>query len=180
MNKLKILSIATIVGLSLTTAVHAQSLEGKKVAYVDLSLLFDNYSKTKEYDAILEKKHSEYEDARNKKLDKIREAQNKLALLKDAEKAKLQEEMDKQRADLLEFDRQQQTDLKKQRDEKIREILLEIEKVVRTFAEKEKYAMIFNDRVLIYANKDMDITEKILKLLNEGSKDTGAKDEPKK
>ena len=173
MRNLKILSMVFMSAFltSVTSvSVFAQSLDGKKVGYVDLSKVFDEYGKTKEYDAILEKKHAEYEDARNKKLDKIREAQGKLALLKEEEKAKLQESIDKDKADLLEFDRQQQTDLKKQRDDKIREILLEIEKIVHDFAEKEKYALILNDRVLIYGDKTMDLTEKVLKLLNDTNK----------
>lgn len=171
MKTLKTLSLAAVLMFSFVVGgAQAQSLDGKKVAFVDLSRIFDEYGKTKEYDAVLEKKHSEYEAARNKKLEKIRDSQGKLALLKEAEKAKLQEEMDKDRADLLEFDRQQQTELRKQRDEKIREILLEIEKVVRDFAEKEKYALILNDRVLIYGAKDMDITERVLKALNDSFK----------
>ena len=170
MRNLKILSMVFVFALLTSVSVFAQSLDGKKVGYVDLSKVFDEYGKTKEYDAVLEKKHTEYEDARNKKLDKIREAQGKLALLKEDEKAKLQESIDKDKADLLEFDRQQQTDLKKQRDEKVREILLEIEKIVHDFAEKEKYALILNDRVLIYGDKTMDLTEKVLKLLNDTTK----------
>ena len=168
MKSLKVFSMVSILILSLSIGTtHAQSLDGKKIGYVDLSRVFDEYTKTKEYDAVLEKKHKEYEDVRNKKMDKIREAQGKLALLKEDEKAKLQESIEKDKADLLEFDRQQQTELKKQRDEKIREILLEIEKVVHDFAEKEKFALILNDRVLIYGEKTMDLTEKVLKLLND-------------
>ncbi len=170
MKSLKVLSMVFVFAFFTTASVFAQSLDGKKVGYVDLSRIFDEYGKTKEYDAVLEKKHTEYEDARNKKLDKIREAQGKLALLKEDEKAKLQESIDKDKADLLEFDRQQQTDLKKQRDEKIREILLEIEKIVHDFAEKDKFALILNDRVLIYGDKTMDLTEKVLKLLNDSYK----------
>ena len=170
MKSLKVSLIVSVFTLFTGASVFAQSLDGKKVGYVDLSRVFDEYGKTKEYDAVLEKKHTEYEDARNKKLDGIREEQGKLALLKEGEKAKLQETIDKDKADLLEFDRQQQTDLKKQRDDKIREILLEIEKIVHDFAEKEKYTLILNDRVLIYGDKSMDLTEKVLKLLNDSYK----------
>ena len=54
----------------------------------------------------------------------------------------------------------------KQRDEKIREILLEIEKVVSDYAKQEKYDLILNDRVLIYGDDGLDISTKILELLN--------------
>lgn len=168
MKSLRLLFFVLFFILTLSlVSVHAQTLDGKKVGYVDLSRVFDEYTKTKEYDVVLEKKHSEYETLRNKKLDKVREEQGKLALLKEEEKVKLQETIDKDKADLLEFDRQQQTELKKQRDEKIREILLEIEKIVHDYAEKEKYGVILNDRVLIYGEKNMDLTDKVLKMLND-------------
>ena len=70
------------------------------------------------------------------------------------------------KADLLEFDRLKKTDLTKERNEKIREILLEIEKIVSDFAEKNGYSVILNDRVLIYGAPGYDVTEEILKVLN--------------
>ena len=170
MKSLKMILRVGVFILALTVGGYAQGAELKKVGYVDLSRIFDDYIKTKEYDGVLEKKHSEYETVRNKRLDKIREAQGKLALLKETERTKLQQDMEKDRNDLLEFDRQQQTELKKERDEKIREILLEIEKVVHDFAEKEQFSLILNDRVLIYGGKEMDVTDKVLKLLNESYK----------
>ena len=149
----------------LATAGMAQSAE--KIAYVNLSRVFDEYGKTQEYDAVLSKKQDQYEQERNVKLQKIQEAQGKLSLLKEAEKTKLQEQIDTDRNALLEFDRQQQTDLRRERDEKIREILLEIEKVVREFAEKGQYSLVLNDKVLIYGAESFEITEPIIKILNE-------------
>ena len=54
----------------------------------------------------------------------------------------------------------------KKRNEKIREILLEIEKIVSAYAEKEGYDMIFNDRVLIYGAPVLNITQTVLDQLN--------------
>ena len=39
--------------------------------------------------------------------------------------------------------------------------------MVKDFAEKEKYALILNDRVLIYGNTGGDISDQILKILND-------------
>ena len=44
---------------------------------------------------------------------------------------------------------------------------LEIEKVVSDFAKKENYALIYNDRVLTYGDKGFDITDQMIKLLND-------------
>ena len=159
-----------MLALVLFSTIGAQAQAAPKIGYVDLSRLFDEYGKTKDYDAVLEKANNVYQAEREKKLAKVKDSQGKLSLLKDAEKAKLQQEIDKDRSDLLEYDRQQQTDLKKQRDEKIKEILAEIEKVVKNYAEKEKFSLILNDRVLIFGGQEMNVTDPILKTLNEGYK----------
>lgn len=141
-----------------------------KIGFVDLSRLFDEYDKTKEYDKVLEEKHKGFETERNAKVEKIREAQGKLGLLKEEEKGKVEEEIEKLKTDLMEYDRQKKTDLTKERNEKIREILLEIEKIVSDYAEKQSFSIILNDKVLIYGNQTMNVTEDILKNLNKNEK----------
>ncbi len=157
------LAVALMGGVS-----FAQSKD--KIGYVDLSKLFDEYSKTKEYDKVLEAKHADFEKERNAKIEAIKEAQGKLSVLAADKKAAMEADIEKMRNDLLEYDRQQKTDLTKDRNEKIREILLEIEKIVSDYAEKEGYTVILNDRVLIYGSQGMDVTEAILKKLNEEKK----------
>ncbi len=166
MKGLKFL-LAALFLLATVSAGYAQTIDGKKIGTMDLSRVFDEYTKTKEYDASLETKHKEFEKERNAKIDKLKEAQAKLPALKDNEKAKVQADIDAMINDLKTFDGQKQMDFKKERDEKIREILLEIEKVVSDHAQKENYAFILNDRVLIFGNKGFDITDQMIKLLNE-------------
>lgn len=164
MKKITFIFLLSLFLLGLPNFGQAQEA---KIGYLDLSKVFDEYGKTKEYDKTLEEKHTAYQKERNDKIEKLRGAQEKLSLLKDEEKNKFGQDIEKQKADLLEFQRSKETDLKKQRDEKIREILLEIEKVVKDYAEKEKYTLILNDRVLIFDNGAGDITDPILKTLND-------------
>lgn len=165
MKTFKIFVLAMIGIFVMSVASFAQN--GPKIGYLDLSKLFDNYEKTKEFDAILEQKHKDYEKERNVKVDKMKEAQGKLDLMKQEEKAKLEQEIDQMRNDLVAFDQSRRTDLLKQRDERIREILLEIEKVSSDFAKKENFDYILNDRVLIYGSETLNVTDKILNVLNE-------------
>ena len=151
----------------LTSNVFAQGGQLKKVGFLDLSKIFDNYEKTKEYDSVLENKHNVYKESRDEKIEKLQEAQSKLALLKEEEKDKVQKDLEKMRTDLLEYDQDQRVDLTKQRDEKIREILLEIEKVVSDYAKSQGFDIILNDRVLIYGSEGFDVTDQILKILND-------------
>ena len=169
MRKLSCVICAVVCALLLAVPVQAQVME-KKIAFIDLSKLFDSYEKTKEYDAVLEKAHKVYETTREEKLTQIQESTGKLALMKTEEKENLQAEIDAMKKSLMEFDQAQRTDLAKQRDERIREILLEIEKTVSDFAKKEKYDLILNDRVLIYGNETLDITEQVLTILNDAYK----------
>ncbi len=156
--------VMVAVMMFITTTVFAQ--EKGKIGYVDLSRLFDEYYKTKEQDKILEAEHKEYEQESKTRIERIREQQGKLALLAADKKNAVEQEIVTMKNDLLEFDRQQKTSLTKKRNEKIREILLEIEKIVSDYAEQNGYAMIFNDRVLIYGEPTQNLTENVLKNLN--------------
>lgn len=168
MKNVKVALLTAILALTVCSGAWAQGVSSgvKKIGVMDLSKVFDNYQRTKEYDAIIEGKTKDYEKARNEKIDKIKELQNKMALLKDDEKEKTTKELETMRNDLASFDQSQQTDLKKQRDDKIREILLEIEKTTSDFAKKEKYDIILNDRVLVYGAQGMDVSAQVLEILN--------------
>ena len=166
---MKALRVSSLIVAAVFSAVIAASAETNlgKVAYLNVDKVFDQYNKTKEYDEALSKKHEAYEAERNKRVEKIREATGKLSVLKEDERNKLQAQIDKDTAEFNEFDRQQQTDLRKERDEKMREILLEIEKDVNEYAEKEGYSLIINDKVLIFGKDEFDVTEQLIKILNE-------------
>ena len=124
--------IVTVFLLSIMTA-GAYAANGDKIGYVDLSRLFDEYHKTKEYDKVLEGKHSELEKTGKEKVEQIKESEGRLALLKEDQKETLKSEIEMLRGEAQEFVRQKQSNLTKERNEKIREILLEIEKVVSDF-----------------------------------------------
>jgi Skp family chaperone for outer membrane proteins len=94
-------------------------------------------------------------------------------LLSDKEKEAKKTELEDKVKNLQDFDRQKQTDLRKEQDEKMKEILKDIEGAVRQYSEKEGYALVLNDRVLVYQTKSMDISDKVIEILNKGSKKPG-------
>jgi len=164
--------IALAVGifvLSLLIVVGA-SYAADKLAYVDLSKAFSEYEKTKGYDKVLTEKETVYDTERNKKVDEIKQFQDKMNLLSDKEKEAKKPEFEAKVKTLQEYDRQKQTDLRKEQDTRMKEILKDIEDAVKQYAEKEGYTLVFNDRVLVYQTKSMDITDKILEILNKGTK----------
>ncbi len=163
-NKFFTVCLVTFFMFCLPGSIFAQT--PLKIGYVGLTRVFDQYKKTVDYDKVLEQKSTEYKKQLNDMVAKIQEAERKLTLLKEVERAKLAEQMEKDKEALKQFMQKNETDLRKDRDDKIREILLEIEGVVKNYAQKEKYDIILNDRVLIYGADTLDLTQKILDLLN--------------
>ena len=147
-----------------------QSFAAEKLGYVDLSRTFSEYGKTKDYDKVLTEKEAVYDTERGKKVDEVKQFQDKMNLLSDKEKETKKAELETKIKTLQDFDRQKQTDLRKEQDEKMKEILKDIENAVKQYAESQGYALVFNDRVLVYQVKSLDITDKIIEIVNKGYK----------
>jgi len=163
----KVLAVLVFSMTVLCSAAQAQNL---KIGYMDLSKVFDSYHKTDAFDKELEAAHKKYEEQFTQKMDALNQARGRLAVLKDEEKAQAEAEIQKMQQEIQEFAQAGRADLTRQRDEKVREILLEIEKVVSDFAKREKFDVILNDRVLIYGSDAMDVTDQVLGVLNPASK----------
>ena len=158
-------SFAVRIGVVFLAICATGAFAADKLAYVDLSRLFDEYEKTKAYDKILEGKQTTYEKDREKNVDEVKKMQDKMSLLSDKEKEAKKGDLENKIKELQEFDRVQQTDLRKERDEKMKEILKDIENAVSAYSKANGYTMVFNDRVLVYQEKTMDITDGVIKIL---------------
>ena len=141
-----------------------------KLAYVDLSRIFSEYTKTKDYDKLLGDRENNYNTERDKKINDIKQLQDKMNLLSDKEKEAKKPDVEAKVKALQDFDREKQTDLRKEQDEKMKELLKDIEEAVRQYAQNEGYTLVFNDRVLVYQAKTLDISNKIIDIVNKGYK----------
>jgi len=166
MRKAAIVLGSMVIGLVLFLG-SAQAAD--KFAYIDLSRSFSEYNKTKGYDKTLSDKEKNYSEERDKKVADLKAYQDKLSLLNDKEREAKGAELQAKVKDFQEYDRKKQADLRKEQDEKMKEILKDIETAVKKYSEKEGYTLVFNDRVLVYQTKSMDITDQIIAILNGGS-----------
>lgn len=159
--------IGVIICLGLLVGV-AQAAD--KFGYINIARVFSEYQKTKDYDKVLGDKQGGYETERNKKVDEIKQFQDKMNLLSDKEKENKKTELEGKIKFLQEFDRQNQTDLRKERDDRMKEIFKDLEVTVQGVAQKEGYTYIFNDTALVYKAPGSDLTEKVLSNLGKGYK----------
>lgn len=154
--------------VGVTFAKPAQAVE--KLGTVDVTKLFDEYQKTKEFSKALDIKVGAYEKERDGKLSEIKQMQDKINLLTDKEKEKKQKELEDKAKSIREFAVAKESELRKERDDKLKEISKDIEDAIQQYSKKEGYTMVFNDKVFAYYAKTNDITDKVLEILQANSK----------
>jgi len=138
-----------------------------KIGYVDFLKVYDEYKKTRDYQEIIEKKRSQKEEELKKKMQEIEKLQNKVNLLKDKEKEKEKENLEKLEKDFEDTRRKLFLDLKKERDEKLKEILQDIKDVINNYAKKNNFDVILNGEAILFSDSSMDVTSDIMKFLDE-------------
>jgi len=163
MKKLLVVLCGALLGSFVLTGL-AQAAD--KFAYINLGRTFNEYSKTKEYDKALTEKENSYTVERDKKVKDLNSFRDKFSLLSDKEKDAKKGELENKAKAVKDFITQKETELRKEQEDRMKEILKDIESAVKICAEKEGYTMVFNDRVLVYQDKNMDITDKVIALLN--------------
>jgi Skp family chaperone for outer membrane proteins len=167
MRKTAVVLGGMVMGLALLVG-SAQAAD--KFGYIDLSRTFSEYGKTKGYDKTLSDKEKAYTEERDKKVAELKAFQDKLSLLNDKEREAKGAELTAKVKEFQDYDRAKQDALRKEQDLRMKEILKDIEEAVKKYSEKQGYTLVFNDRVLVYQTKSMDITDQIVAILNAGGK----------
>lgn len=165
-----VIFIFLLVAFSVVGQKESCAQQTQKIGYINLSKVFDEYNKTKDQDKILEEKGKTKEAERDKIVAEIKKMKDEMELLSDNAKQKKQDQIDEKLKKLQEFDTTTRTDLRKQRDEMVRDILKEIDKVIQEHGKKEGFTLILNDRALLYGREQLDITGEVLGILNSSYK----------
>jgi len=138
-----------------------------KIGYIDLSRSFDEYQKTKDFDKELENKGDMKQQAREKVVQEIRKMKEELELMNKTAREKKEADIEAKIKSLQDFDQEAKTDLTRERDNMVKDILKEMSDVIKEYGEKNGYSIIVNDRVLLYGDAGMDLTNEIIKILND-------------
>jgi len=147
--------------------VNAEEGSAIKVGYINLSLVFDSYHKTKDFDKKLEKDADTKRSDRESLVSDIKKLRDELELLSPNKRSSHQGAVDEKVVELRAYDKDSRLELRRQRDEMIREILGEIDGVISKYGREQGYDYIFNDRILVYKNEANDLSQEIVKKLNE-------------
>lgn len=168
MRRILVFILMTIFLLSISGIALAQSEE--KIGFVDLSTAFDEYQKTKDFDKMLEKKGDIKQEEREKLVSEIRKMRDELELMNERARDKKEEAIELKVRSLQEFDQDAKAELIKERDDMVKDILKEMNNVIKSYGETNGYSIILNERVLLYGDKSLDLTDEIIKILNDSYK----------
>jgi outer membrane protein len=163
----KLFVFIAILGLIVPFTSFSQEI---KIGYVNALEVYDKYTKTEDYDKVLEEKRIKEEEKLLKKKDEIEKMQSKLSLLKEDEQKKKQEEIAVAVNEFRTLEREIYIDLKKERDERMQELFEDINVVIKDYAQKNNFTLVLNETIVLYGQDTMDVTEDILNLMNEGYK----------
>ncbi len=162
----KLVIIAFFVSLSLAAVNMVRAAEGK-IVYMDLGKVFDEYNKTKDLDKQLEAKSNAKQGERDKMVAEIKKMKDELDLAADKDKAKKQPAVEEKLKKLQDFDKDSRDELRKDRDDMARTILKEIKDTIDEIAKKEGYAYILDSRAVLFGGNADNLTDRILKILND-------------
>ncbi len=163
MRKVWAILIALGMICSFSSVCFAQDL---KIGYVDVLKIFSDYKKTKKYDKELEKKGEAAKKKLEAKLEIVNGLKSKLSVVKEDEKDKEEANLVKEAKEYDQLLRKADFDIRKERDEKMREILEDIDKIIKDYSEKNGFDLVVDERAVLYGAKGMDITDEILKIAN--------------
>lgn len=166
MKKALVVAVAVLLAAG-GSVVTAGAEAADKIGYVDLARVFDEYQKTKDLDKALEAKGAEKQAERDKMVADIKKLRDEAELASAKAKEEKQAKIDEKIKTLQEFDRSTRDALRKERDSMVRDILKEVETVIQNHGKTQGYTYILNDRVLLFKSEQSDLTQPIVKGLND-------------
>jgi len=149
-----------------------------KIGYVDLQKIFQEYGKTKEFNEKLTSMNDQalriLEEGRKNLEELQNQYQTQEQLLSDSAKQRKLKEIEDKTTELNDLANSTQKNLQKQQELYTKEILEDILSVIDEIAEKEGWRLILDKGSLLYPraetiipDDEFDLTQKIIKRLNE-------------
>lgn len=175
MRRSEKLIVAIVISLSLITSVQAQVFKkGLKVGYVNVASVFDKYQKTDEATEVLKKEIETKRKDIEKRRDSINAIKQKLeaqgVVIAEKEKNKMEEEAEARIKELKDITEKFNRELREKETELTKNILKDIEEIVKAYGRDNGYDLILDSREVLYSPEGMEITNDIIKLINEKGK----------
>lgn len=166
--KAGVASVAAAALLALAaTSVQAQEM---KIGFVNSDRVLREAALAKAAQTRLETEFSKRQKEGEEAASRLKAAADKLdkdaPTLSEAERTRRQRELVDQDRELQRKRREFQEDLNQRRNEELASVVERANKVVKQIYDSEKYDLILQGDVVIFASQRVDITDKVIKALN--------------
>jgi outer membrane protein len=167
--KVGIARFASVAALLLAVTVGAQAQE-LKIGFVNSDRVLREATLAKAAQSRLEAEFSKRQKEGEDAASKLKAAADKLdkdaPTLSESERNRRQRELVDQDRELQRKRREFQEDLNQRRNEELASVVERANKVVKQIYDSEKYDLILQGDVVIFASQRVDITDKVIKALN--------------
>src|SRR5512140_2184648 len=159
-----------IVGLFLPNVAFAES--APKIGYVDLQRALNESESGKKAKEEFKVQVDKLQAGLKKQKDEIEslkdQLEKKALVMKEEERANLEEEYRKKLRDFERNYKDSQTDLQKKDNELTGAIIHDLQDVIRSYGERENYLLIFENgsNAVLYGAKNADLTDTIIQEYN--------------
>lgn len=140
-----------------------------KIGYVNIGKLFDEYERTKQNDAALEKQGKNKEAELEARVNDLKKMRQNLELLNDSAREAKAREIEERSDELQRFRKSAARELQRERDRIAREILRDIQRAIDDYAKANGFSLVMDQRGLVFAQPAYDVTAQVLQLLNSRS-----------
>lgn len=137
-----------------------------KIGYVDLLKVFDGYEKTKAWDTSLEQKGKQKQGELEGRMGELKKLRQNLELLNDQARDARTREIEEKSDELQRFRANAARDIARERDKITKGLLDEIQDGIEEYAKANGFAVILDQRALLYGVQAYDVTDEVLTLLN--------------
>lgn len=169
MKHVKAMWSAALVLAFAAVGAHAQD---SKIGYINTQRITSESAPAKAAQAKLEqefsKRQKELADQQQSLKTMSDRFERDAPTLTETQRVTRQKEFAEQNRDFQRKQREFQEDLNGRRNEELQQVLDKANKAVKQVAEAEKYDLVIQE--VVYSNARHDITEKVLKILNNGTK----------
>jgi len=170
----KMITVLVFLGLMTGVAVAAPGTEVAKIGVVDVQKVI---AETEEGKQIREEVRKQWETMRvelKSKDEALKAAMGQFdresEVMSDAMKAQKERELGAQQNELRRLTQKYRTDLSKTEKLKVEGLLKKLADVTQDIGKKENYLIIREKRGLIYSPTELDITDRVIEILNRNRK----------
>ncbi|MBI2884958.1 MAG: OmpH family outer membrane protein [Candidatus Omnitrophica bacterium] len=160
---------ALLVGTCLLSPVSCPVLKAAelKIGYVNLVRVFEEYQRTKDTEQVLEQRGKQKLSELEGRLGELKKMRQNLELLNDQAKEAKSKELEEKSDEFQRLKTKSERESVRDRNQVAKQIFDEIDGAVTAYARANGFSLVLDQRSLIVGDDVYDLTDEVLKSLND-------------